>query len=164
MSNLQNCWCFLESDQRNIWIVWRYVCNIMGVVSLVYNLHCSMWTHKLSMFSTRFSCLFWWGHICICSQIPVVADLPVGENLQDHLVLGLAHCINQSISITLEKATSLSSMLQYQILGTGNMFQNLVSLVSHWYMKSSEIVLFANITTVLIPIWTYSIVLTNFLP
>ncbi|KAL5010864.1 hypothetical protein ScPMuIL_013169 [Solemya velum] len=60
--------------------------------------------------------------------IPVVADLPVGENLQDHLVLGLAHCINQSISITLEKATSLSSMLQYQILGTGNMFQNLVSL------------------------------------
>ncbi|KAL5010862.1 hypothetical protein ScPMuIL_013167 [Solemya velum] len=51
--------------------------------------------------------------------IPVIANLPVGQNLQDHLKLMMTHCINQSISVTTEKTNSLYSRLLYKLLGTG---------------------------------------------
>ncbi|KAL5010861.1 hypothetical protein ScPMuIL_013166 [Solemya velum] len=51
--------------------------------------------------------------------IPVVADLPVGQNLQDHLMMMMSHCINRSISVTAEKANSWYSRLLYKLMGTG---------------------------------------------
>ena len=51
--------------------------------------------------------------------IDVIADLPVGQNLQDHQMVFLFSRINQSLSITKSYQNSLSSRLQYNIFGTG---------------------------------------------
>lgn len=52
--------------------------------------------------------------------IPVVQDLRVGENLQDHVGLGgLTFVINQEHSITLRRIYSVTSVMQYAVLGDG---------------------------------------------
>ena len=59
--------------------------------------------------------------ICIFLQIKVVADLPVGENLQDHVVtLATTFTLDAPISITKDKENSLFSYFQYQLFGTGD--------------------------------------------
>jgi len=53
-------------------------------------------------------------------QIPVVANLPVGENLQDHVYpFGIEYTIKEKIAITDEQAKSLWSLLDYLIFGLG---------------------------------------------
>ncbi|XP_059159189.1 glucose dehydrogenase [FAD, quinone]-like isoform X3 [Physella acuta] len=52
-------------------------------------------------------------------QIPVVADLPVGENLQDHLMFDLGVSINQSLTLSLDTLTSWWTMIEYYLFGTG---------------------------------------------
>lgn len=47
------------------------------------------------------------------TQIPVIVDSPVGNNLQDHPLLLLNVCINDSKAITVEKALSISSIADY---------------------------------------------------
>ncbi|KAK3096962.1 hypothetical protein FSP39_005120 [Pinctada imbricata] len=51
--------------------------------------------------------------------IPVHADLPVGQNLQDHLMVPLPFFPNQSLSVTEAKASSLKSIFNWLIWGKG---------------------------------------------
>ncbi|XP_045196226.2 L-sorbose 1-dehydrogenase-like [Mercenaria mercenaria] len=52
-------------------------------------------------------------------SIPVVADLPVGNNLQDHGAIFLFTRINKPISITPSVRNSLWTTLQHKIFGSG---------------------------------------------
>lgn len=53
-------------------------------------------------------------------KIPVIQDLKVGHNLQDHIGLGgLTFSVNQPISITLERVYAVKPVMQYAILGGG---------------------------------------------
>ena len=52
-------------------------------------------------------------------NIPVVADLPVGENLQDHQMVFLFSDINKPYSVTPAIATSLWTWVKYHLLGQG---------------------------------------------
>ncbi|XP_033739503.1 glucose dehydrogenase [FAD, quinone]-like [Pecten maximus] len=51
--------------------------------------------------------------------IPVVADLPVGENLRDHLMFVFRQLTNTSYSTTEEEAESVIGRLQFHIFGKG---------------------------------------------
>uniref|UniRef100_A0A0B7ANQ3 Glucose-methanol-choline oxidoreductase N-terminal domain-containing protein n=1 Tax=Arion vulgaris TaxID=1028688 RepID=A0A0B7ANQ3_9EUPU len=51
--------------------------------------------------------------------IPVVADLPVGDNLQDHLYYDFCVGINQSMTATRELQQSFLVQAQYKLFGTG---------------------------------------------
>ncbi|OWF43153.1 glucose dehydrogenase [FAD, quinone]-like isoform X2 [Mizuhopecten yessoensis] len=51
--------------------------------------------------------------------IPVLADLPVGENLQDHFMIPLAFRINTTGPITGDKLTSMWTVKQYEYFRTG---------------------------------------------
>ncbi|XP_060082037.1 L-sorbose 1-dehydrogenase-like [Ylistrum balloti] len=51
--------------------------------------------------------------------IPVVADLPVGENLRDHLMFAFRQLTNTSYSTTDEEAESLVERIRYHVLGNG---------------------------------------------
>ncbi|CAC5424484.1 unnamed protein product [Mytilus coruscus] len=51
-------------------------------------------------------------------KIPVIADLPVGNNLEDHLQYFVKHKINQSYSLSSESRNVFSS-LQYALTRTG---------------------------------------------
>ncbi|CAG2207433.1 unnamed protein product [Mytilus edulis] len=46
-------------------------------------------------------------------RIPVVADLPVGENLQDQMAMHFQVAINMSLSTTSQKITDTENILQY---------------------------------------------------
>ncbi|XP_060604007.1 glucose dehydrogenase [FAD, quinone]-like [Ruditapes philippinarum] len=52
-------------------------------------------------------------------NINVVADLPVGDNLQDHLLLHTYASMTEDIGITPEKIQSWKTQLQYKLFGTG---------------------------------------------
>ncbi len=53
-------------------------------------------------------------------EIPVRADLPVGENLQDHLMVWAPEfTIKGASSVPLEDAASLQENLKYKLFGTG---------------------------------------------
>lgn len=53
-------------------------------------------------------------------QIPVIQELNVGENLQDHIGLGgLTFMINQPVSIVESRFHTMSTVLQYAVLGQG---------------------------------------------
>lgn len=53
-------------------------------------------------------------------KIPLIQDLKVGYNLQDHVGLGgLTFLINKPVSITLERVYAVSPVLQYAIFGGG---------------------------------------------
>ncbi|KAK3103023.1 hypothetical protein FSP39_015823 [Pinctada imbricata] len=52
-------------------------------------------------------------------NIPVEEDLPVGQNLQDHLLVPLMFFPNESMSIVPEKAMSIWNILLYKTMGKG---------------------------------------------
>lgn len=53
-------------------------------------------------------------------KIPVIQDLQVGENLQDHIGLGgLTFMVNQPVSIVENRFHSMSTVLQYAVFGQG---------------------------------------------
>ncbi|XP_052810599.1 glucose dehydrogenase [FAD, quinone]-like [Mya arenaria] len=52
-------------------------------------------------------------------KIPCLADLPVGSNLQEHLLLKLDIQTNESVGITRENAFNALSYLHYMTLGKG---------------------------------------------
>ncbi|KAG5872411.1 hypothetical protein JTB14_012525 [Gonioctena quinquepunctata] len=53
-------------------------------------------------------------------KIPLIQDLKVGYNLQDHIGLGgLTFLINKPDSITLDRIYSIGPLMQYAVLGTG---------------------------------------------
>jgi len=49
----------------------------------------------------------------------VIADLPVGEILQDHMMFYLKADIEKPVSYTLEKVNSTLSQLQYNLFSSG---------------------------------------------
>ena len=51
--------------------------------------------------------------------IDVVADLPVGENLQDHLMVFAFSPMNRDIGIKLNEALSVKSLMKYYLFGRG---------------------------------------------
>ena len=52
--------------------------------------------------------------------IPVIADLPVGQNLQDHIYPGGAHfTINQQCSITLKRTVTVPRLIEFFTTGKG---------------------------------------------
>lgn len=55
----------------------------------------------------------------ICLQTPVVADLPVGNNLQDHLYYDYQMGVQEPVSVTPEQFHSWWSWLQYTLFKTG---------------------------------------------
>lgn len=52
-------------------------------------------------------------------QIGVVADLPVGENLHDHLNVPLYVTLEQPVSLTISKILLLSQVAKYAFTGRG---------------------------------------------
>ena len=52
-------------------------------------------------------------------DIPVKADLPVGQNLQDHLMVLMFTKINRSLGITENVRESLWTKIRYNVFGTG---------------------------------------------
>ncbi|XP_055698391.1 glucose dehydrogenase [FAD, quinone] [Phlebotomus papatasi] len=53
-------------------------------------------------------------------RIPVIQDLQVGENLQDHIGLGgLTFMVNQPVAIVENRLHSMSTVLQYAVFGQG---------------------------------------------
>lgn len=53
-------------------------------------------------------------------KISLIKDLPVGENLQDHIGLGgLTFGVNRPVSIVESRLMSVSTVLQYAVLGQG---------------------------------------------
>lgn len=67
-------------------------------------------------------------------NIPVVADLPVGKNLQDHMFCVLRTDINTTDSITLEKAESVWSFGRYVLTKSG--YQASTTLTGIAFAKS----------------------------
>lgn len=52
--------------------------------------------------------------------IPLIKDLQVGENLQDHIALGgLAFMVNQPVSIVESRLHTVSNLMQYAVFGEG---------------------------------------------
>lgn len=52
-------------------------------------------------------------------KIQVEVDLPVGENLQDHLQLHMLSGLKEDVAITQEKVHSVKTKLEYKLFGTG---------------------------------------------
>ncbi|XP_060603817.1 glucose dehydrogenase [FAD, quinone]-like [Ruditapes philippinarum] len=52
-------------------------------------------------------------------NIPLVANLPVGENLQDHEMVFLFSDINKPFSVTVDMATSFWNLAKYYLFGEG---------------------------------------------
>nr|XP_013189587.1 unnamed protein product [Amyelois transitella] len=53
-------------------------------------------------------------------RIPVIQNLPVGQNLQDHIGLGgLAFMVNKPISIVEHRLHTMSTLMEYAVLGEG---------------------------------------------
>ncbi|XP_069136670.1 glucose dehydrogenase [FAD, quinone]-like [Argopecten irradians] len=65
--------------------------------------------------------------------IEVHADLPVGENLQEHLSLPLMFSINTTASVTLNEVKSLWTQLKYYIFGTGYLSASLMEGMAFVY-------------------------------
>ncbi len=64
-------------------------------------------------------------------QIDTVADLPVGDNLQDHIMLlPFMYSLNQSITLTVEKAESLIELAKYLTTGKGKLCYHVEGLMS----------------------------------
>lgn len=58
----------------------------------------------------------------IRSQIPLVADLPVGRNLQDHIYPGGVHfTIDKPVSLTQKRIFTLKNLLKYFSKGSGKL-------------------------------------------
>jgi len=56
----------------------------------------------------------------LLKQIPVLVDLPVGRNLQDHVtVVGMEYLLTEKIGSSEKKAKSLSALFDYFVFGKG---------------------------------------------
>ena len=53
-------------------------------------------------------------------QIDVIADLPVGQNLQNHyFAREPAYVLDKPVTFTEKEAMSLKTLLEYKLFGTG---------------------------------------------
>ena len=56
------------------------------------------------------------------SQIQVHSDLPVGRFIQDHVVLPIRGSINESLTVTYPRSTSVLAKLKYNLFAAGENF------------------------------------------
>lgn len=60
----------------------------------------------------------------VWSQIPVVADLPVGENLQDHIFSGgLNFLLDAPVSVLQPRTFTLTQLSRFLAQGTGTPYR-----------------------------------------
>ena len=59
----------------------------------------------------------------ILLQIPMIQDLPVGENLQEHVFSNIEYTTETDDTFLSENTDSLKSTIEYALFGTGNSFQ-----------------------------------------
>lgn len=55
----------------------------------------------------------------VLTQIPVVADLPVGDNLHDHVFFSYSVGVKEPVGVAPEDLTSFWTWLQYTLFKTG---------------------------------------------
>ncbi len=55
-------------------------------------------------------------------QIPVVADLPVGQGLKDHLFVDIPYTVEKPITLTNTESDSWSNYINYYLFGKGKPF------------------------------------------
>lgn len=67
-------------------------------------------------------------HLCVqlCPQIPVVADLPVGDNLHDHLYFDYQVGVRDPVGVTPDQLTSFWAWLQYTFFKTGKVYMYII--------------------------------------
>ena len=58
--------------------------------------------------------------------IPVVSDLRVGDNLQEHYLSGISFLVNESIGIDIFRETSPGNIFQYYLTKNNSLTNNLV--------------------------------------
>ncbi|KAK3097269.1 hypothetical protein FSP39_008216, partial [Pinctada imbricata] len=68
-------------------------------------------------------------------RISVQADLPVGQNLQDHLFTPLSFFPNESLSVTTGKLLNPTSILQWIVQGTG--YLSISGLEGNTFVKTN---------------------------
>ncbi len=85
---------------------------------------------------TLISCDDW---LHVFPQIPVLADLPVGENLLDHVFVDIPFLVDGDIAITPQRLNSWSTNLQYKLFGTGLVFLR-ISVHSHTWWCSDALI------------------------
>lgn len=65
-----------------------------------------------------FVCYFWCNFLL---QIPVIKDLPVGDNLQDHIAAGgIVFLIKPKIGIVQSRFENVWATMKYAFFGQGN--------------------------------------------
>ncbi|CAH1777559.1 unnamed protein product, partial [Owenia fusiformis] len=69
-------------------------------------------------------------------NIPVVADLPVGENLQDHIAAQHINFLTKAQTITEEDINSWQERLKYYLFGTGVRRRTMGDML--YYMRTSH--------------------------
>ena len=70
--------------------------------------------------------------------IPVKVDLPVGMNLQNHLIIPQFLKINAPYGITLDYAKSFISKMKYKMFGTGPLSSTTLEATGFFYTKRAE--------------------------
>ena len=71
-------------------------------------------------------------------HIPVVVDLPVGDNLQDHVLFPvLQFTVNASVSIRVDDAKSVTEILKYAVLKRG-ILSHPAGIMGHAFLKSTN--------------------------
>ncbi len=62
--------------------------------------------------------------------IPVIADSPVGHNLQDHVSSAIDFTLNETISLNLLEETNSWRLLQYYVTRSNKLTSNIVEGIS----------------------------------
>lgn len=62
--------------------------------------------------------------------IPLVSDLPVGQNLQDHLMYKMNILTNHSVGIAIDDFSSIGAVLQYLVLQSGPLAAKLANFLT----------------------------------
>ncbi|KAK2164739.1 hypothetical protein LSH36_59g00010 [Paralvinella palmiformis] len=71
-------------------------------------------------------------------HIPVVVDLPVGDNLQDHVLFPvLQFTVNVPVSIRVDDAKSVTEILKYAVLKRG-ILSHPIDIMGHAFFKSTN--------------------------
>ena len=65
----------------------------------------------------------------------MVANLPVGDNLQDHvMVYPFDYLIDKPLAITIARAESFPEVIKYQLFGKGNFENNFESILFYKFV------------------------------
>lgn len=83
------------------------------VLSYVLSSHSINYIQLLNLFILLF---------ILFTQIQVHADLPVGSFIQDHVIFPIRGSINESLTLTYPRSTSVLAKLRYNLFGGGKIY------------------------------------------